>query len=317
VVDRIDQLASKIRRYTGTQSYVDSATGVSQVGLQTQSIVDSLNEALQSLHAIIYNVAPGFFIKTDNIDVVLNTEQYTLPDDVYLVTSVLLVEYLYSTGNYIPLKKNAKNKRAPTNVTGIPYGYIQHYNKLLLNPLPSQSITDGLRVTYEYTIPEVDIRRGKISAYDSASNPTSITITENTGANLAFGSDGPPEYISVVDKDGTIQMDSIFVSSYSSSSGVLTVSVSASAGEAIAAGDYVVVGKYASSHPQIPIMCQQYLIDSAIYNIYNSIGHPALAGAAERLIASSKKVAENMADAQRDIFPIPRANDMVDIDYGI
>src|SRR3990167_2670046 len=150
-MERLDILIERVRRYTAAQSYTDAGLLSGQIGVQTQTLVDLFNEAQHALHGVIYANAPNLFVKTDTQNVVANQEAYTLPTDAFLGVNVVSVEYKYGSGSgdYLKLPKRDLHSRY-TLSTSTPTGYIQHNKQILLNPLPSQAVTNGLRITYEY-----------------------------------------------------------------------------------------------------------------------------------------------------------------------
>lgn len=314
-MERLDILVERIRRYTATQSFTDAGALGSQVGVQTQMIVDLFNEANHALHGIIYGNAPALYIKTATIDIASDTEEYTLPTDAFLGVNVLSVEYKYGdgSGDYYKIRKRDIHMR-DTVITGEPQYYIQHNNRILLNPIPSTTKTAGIRVTYESQQPEVDVRRGTITAVDNATNPTSITIGTKSQADIAFAAGAAPEYITVVDKDGAQQMRNIAVSAYNSGTGVLTVSVSADAGESVSVGDYVVVGDNSSSHFQYPDFCEAFLTTYVKHSIFELLGHPSAATAARQLVSHQSLIMDVFADFNADIMEIPEHDESRIID---
>lgn len=301
-MERLDVLLERIRRYTYNQQFTDAGALGSQIGLQTQTLVDLFNEAHTSLRGIIYNNAPSVFMKTTNIDLVADQESYTLPSDGLLGGNVISVEYKYgdASGDYTKLDQANIHQRA-SNQTGTPQRYIHLDNTILVNPVPTSAKTDGLRVTYEYRVRDIDVRRGKVSAVDDANNPTSITITDKSHMDVAMAAGAAPEYISVVDKDGVAKMDNIHVSAYDSGTGVLTVSVSASSTESVAVNDYVVLGKTASSHSDYPDFCEPYLTEYVKASVMELDGHPLAGASNQKLRQYGLMVADAYADYNIDI----------------
>lgn len=292
----IDTMVSRLRRLTHTQSYSDSATSTAQRGIQTQTMVDLINEALEVVHGIMFDNDTQAYVKTTTANISADTESVTIPTDAFLGLNVLSVEYKYGSesGDYRKLKKKTIHQR-DTSSTGEPQEYSQRENTILLSPVPTSAVTDGLRITYEYQLPEVDVRRGKVSAVDDGSNPTSITITDKSLGDIALAvSDLSGTYITVVDKDGTQQMKSIPVSSYNSSTGVITLgSFTPDSGEAVAVNDYVVVGSSASSHSPYPRAVTPYIQEYVKRAVYELIGHP-MAGTSERKLFQLQQRLESM-----------------------
>lgn len=304
-MERIDLLIQRIRRYTGTQSFTDSATGTAQTGVQTQMIVDLLNDAQHSLHGTLFSMAPSLFITTDTQNIVADQEAYSLPSDAFLGRNLISVDYKNGTGSdYYKLTKKDSHLRA-SDESGDPYQYVQHNKSILLNPVPDRAVANGLRITYEYALPELDVRRGKVSVVDDGSNPTSITITNTTHMDIAFGSSDDPEYITVVDKDGVIQMDQIAVSAYDSGTGVITCAVSADATELVSVNDYVVIGKRASTHSELPGFCELFLTKFVEHAIMEITGHPGTSAAAQQLQYLTMQMGDVFLDYNTDITEIP------------
>ena len=81
---RLDKQAERIRRFTHTQSFTDSATGTAQRGLQTQTIVDLMNEAHEVLHGIFYDNGSQAYITQSLLDITANTEAVTISTDAYM-----------------------------------------------------------------------------------------------------------------------------------------------------------------------------------------------------------------------------------------
>ena len=307
----IDTLVSRIRRLTHSQSFSDSATSSAQRGVQTQTIVDLLNEAHEVCHGMLFDNGAQAYIKESLLDVTTNPEGVTISTDSYLGVNVLNVEYKYGSesGQYRKLKKGSEFERNTRN-TGRPTHYIQRNNQILLYPIPSESVTEGLRVTYEEQLATVDVRRGKVSAVDDVNDPTSITIT---GADLADVSLGGSEllgtYITVVDKDGAQQMVNIPVTAYNTTTGVITLgSFTSASSEVVAVGDFVVMGADATSHSPFPRAVEPFLVEFAKRDIYELIGDPMLNSSERKLRQLQVRVESMFSEWSSDIKHIPETD---------
>jgi len=265
-----------------------------------------MNEAHEVLHGILFDVSSQVYVKEELLDITANTEAVTIPTDSFMGVNVLSVDYKNGSGSgdYVKLKKVSEHQRDSSS-SGAPSTYVQRENQILLGPIPSTSKTSGLRVVYEYQLPTVDVRRGKVSAVDSGSAPTSITITDNTLGNIAFAdSDLSGMYITVVDKDGNQQMKNIPVASYSS--GVLTLgSFTPTAGELVAVNDYVVVGANSSTHSPFPRSCEPFLLEYTKRNVYELRGHPMLGASDQKLQSLEAQVTSMVVEWSSDIKYIP------------
>ena len=301
---RMDKIAEQIRRLTHTQSYTDSATSTAQRGVQTQTIVDLANEAHEVVHGLLFDNGTSTYVKQDLLDITANTESVTIPTDAFLGVNVLSVEWKYGSesNDYEKLKKVSEHER-DTRSKGDPLTYIQRNNTLLLNPIPAAAVTNGLRVTYEYQLPTVDVRRGKISAVDDANDPTSITIAANTLATAALSdSDLVGTYITVVDKDGVQQMKNIPITAYDTGTGVITLgSFTSSASEVVAVGDYVVIGANASTHSPFPRACEPFIIEYIKRNVYDLQGDPMLTSSERKLVNLQFRLESMFAEWSSDV----------------
>lgn len=301
---RADKLAERIRRLTHTQSYTDSATSTAQRGLQTQTIVDLMNEAHEVIHGILFDNGTSTYIKQSLLDISANTESVTISTDAFMGVNVLNVEYKYGSGadDYYKLKKMTEHER-DTRSPGDAISYIQRENTILLHPIPSQAITSGLRVTYEYQLPTVDVRRGKISAVDDGNDPTSITIAANGLATAALSdSDLVGTYITVVDKDGNQQMKNIPITAYDTGTGVITLgSFTSESSEVVSVNDYVVIGANSSTHSPFPRACEPFIVEYVKRNVYELNADPMLNASDRKLISLQFRMESMFAEWSSDI----------------
>ena len=316
-VEKLELLLDRVRRYTGTQVYADSATGSAQLGVQTQMMIDLFNEAQHSLHGLVFTSAPMVFLKTKTLSTTSNQEEYNIPSDAFLGRNLFNVEYRRNTSDfYYPLQKKDPKLRNEL-MHGDPIWYIQLNKKIYINPVPQVAVTDGIRLTYEFALPELDIRRGKITAIGGTStNPTSITCTGTTALDLAFAGSASPDYITVVSADGDIKMANISVSAYNSTTKVLTVSVSAEDGESIAVNDYVCLGNRSTNVTQLPEFCELYLTKYVEHAIMELTGHPSAMAAMTQLQAIAELLMQTFAEYNSDITEIPMHDRSRIINFG-
>lgn len=306
-MEQMDKLVEKVRRLTHEESFADSATIASQRGIQTQTLVDLFNDGQRRLHGILYDTGSSAFIKTATIDVTSGTATYSVPSDAFLGVNVISVEYKWgdNSGEYRKLIRKSIHERE-SEIEGEPYRYLQINDSIILEPEPQETVTDGLRVTYEFQQRTLDVRRGKVSAVDDGGNPTSITVTDKSLLDVALANNVDGTYITVVDKDGNQQMKSIPVSSYNSGTGVITLgSFTPTAGEAVAVNDYVVIGSNASTHSPFPEFCEPYLTNYVRHEIFDLVGHPSIGTAANRLAVTEQQLNTIWAQWQNDVEVIP------------
>jgi len=314
-MEQMNKLVERVRRLTHAQKFTDSATIASQRGMQTQTLVDMFTEGQRSLHGVLYDTGSSAFIKTTTIPTLVNIATYTVPSDAFLGLNIISVEYKWgdADGEYRKLDQESIHERR-SDVEGEPYTYVQINNSIILQPIPTEAKADGLRITYEFEQTTLDIRRGKVTVVDDANNPTSITVDENTQLSIALTNNVVGTYITLVDKDGIVQMKDIPVASYASGTGVITLGTFTSeTSEVVEIGDYVVIGRNASTHSPFPNFCEPYLTAYVRHEILDLIAHPSVGTAATRLVVAQNTLSTIWANWQNDAMLVPE----IDVDRYI
>lgn len=269
---RIDLLVDQVRRATDNED-VTSTTGISD-----EEVVQYINDAQDKLQALISDQHADAFLAQGTIDLVASTEAYSLPSDIYLDNRIVMVEYKYGggSGDYLKLRQRTLDYRYTVS-EGDPSYYIRRAGQILVNPIPSKSTTDGIRLTYQKKLKDLDIRRAKITSA-SLTGTTLDTITLNLTSSLtkdgglqASGESvfNSVDYISVVDRDGAKVLEEIPIDSYDESTGVITVTSGFTTTVLAAAfvDQYIVAGKNATTHSELPDMCERFLIAYAAWKL--------------------------------------------------
>lgn len=94
-------------------------------------------------------------LTTASFDIVSGTDTIALPADFY---DIRLVEYV-KDGIYTPIKIYERHTEVNTTSSGNVYNYYPNYtahivgSDLVLEPIPSEDLTDGIRVTYLKSYP--------------------------------------------------------------------------------------------------------------------------------------------------------------------
>jgi hypothetical protein len=300
---RADILVRAIRDRTGNQSY--SATN----GVPQREIVSYLNEAQDRIFNKISMERSSLFTKESFISTVANQASYTLPTDILLKHNIIKVDYSHngSAQNYAPL--DLRSPRQEISVAGYPDSYFLRDGTLILSPIPSSSITNGIRLNYQYTIPTIDIRRGQVASYASGgTNVTSITLTSNSLLIAESESDlenGYVEYISIVNKDGVQTAVNIPIVSYNSTTNVATCNHTLGSGESIAVGSYVVFGKNATTHSSLLPICERYLLEYGVLRTQMRDSNANLMDTSPLLTAIEQEIIDSIAGLEEDIVAIP------------
>lgn len=228
-----------IRPKTGNTAYsVNSTTGVTEEGISQDLIVSFINDALAFIQSRIIAVYPGEFVIENIQNTVAEQEEYSIDDNIFLKNKFISVDYSRN-GNldeYYSLPPAGLHQRDTSS--GTPYQYIRRNGKILLNKIPKD--TNGkLRVNYYRWLDKLDVRRGLVS------NKTTGTIVLTAGATLDAPALSDAQYVCVVDSLGVVQDYNIKVNSYDTVSRTINMDVGT---YNVAIGDYVVVGKYTSTH---------------------------------------------------------------------
>jgi len=249
----------------------ESTEYTSETGVQDSSILLAFNHAQDRIMSLIQQQKPNLFQKEVVIDAVYGQEAYDLPADVFGTHMLEKVEYSVSgnENDYSTLDFGSLRERI-NRVPGTPSFYIRRSGQVLLQPKP-QSSSGKIRLTYIRTIPKLDLRRGKVSAVTiTGSEITTLTLdpTQLTTDNAQAIIDA--EWICIVSKEGAIKSQAIPVSDLNTSSGDVTVEAGflLASGETIDVGDYVVTGKFATTHSELPDIAERYLIEFGKWRVY-------------------------------------------------
>lgn len=209
-------------------------------------MVDYFNRAQKMIKAVIFNSNnhSNIFNKEYVTNIVADQESYTLPSDIYAVNSISSVFLSTNGTDYYHVDKISSKTR---NITS---GYYVMDNKIFLTPKPSNSYTNGLKVQYNYSIPDLSIRVAKVSGYDSITGIISTTDFKSEITDV-------DDYICIVDSTGTIENYGLPINDFNQGTGAITTAT----GLTIATGSYVVVGEFASTHSNLPSECDTLLMN--------------------------------------------------------
>ena len=243
---RLEQLIAEAKLSTNT-------TDIGSVSdLLCQAYMARINSYLEDLLFLV-NDENDLFLKDYTFNLVPGKDEYALPIDIYAKSSIDCVAVSFLNGlsqTYLPLKKASRKQR------GFTFGYFVQESQVVFTPKPASPL--NIKLTYQRKLPNPALRVGQITGTGAG------TITLNP-ATYVSGLTASSDYICIVDKDGLILNTSTDtagntvyapIALTSDVGGVLTVSGTTGA----VAGAYVVSGKYASSHMQLPDECEKYLI---------------------------------------------------------
>lgn len=254
---RLEHLIDQSRRATDNTDFTDTT------GIPTEEFIQYINDAQTRIQTLIVQTNPDVFQSQTEIDAVARQEAYDLPSDTFIGQRIDLVEYSHSgqAQDYNQLKQGRLSERV-SGLFATPAFYIRRSGTILLQPAPESS--GKIRVTYTKQLPRLDNRQGVVGSVTLDGSTRTITSlildTTQTINDVELSSEN---YISVIDKYGTIKMKNIPISAVSAGSGVVSVDAGFvySAGESISAGDYVVRGHNSTDHSELDDICERYLLE--------------------------------------------------------
>lgn len=255
---RVDLLITEARSNTGNTEYT------SETGVQDTRFLRALNDAQDRIQSLILNEYPDLFQKESVKTATPNSPIVLVPTDMFLSTRIQKVEYSPSgvDNDYYELMKKTIHERIITSASGNPSTYIPQSTRIILGPMPVSA--GSVRFTYQKSFPRLDKRRGQVSAVTLDTDALTITALTLDTTMLADDDNQylvQEEYISVVGKDGTVKMQGIPISAINSSTGLVSVDTFVyESGETIEVGDYVVGGKYSTTHSELSDICERYLL---------------------------------------------------------
>lgn len=302
---RAEQILAQVRRQSKNEDY-GPTSGISQ-----EEILYYLNEGLADLQASIVNEHDRAFIKEALMDTVANQEVYTLPADMLDHGGLISVEYSDS-GNaqyYYKLEPLMPRERS-SSLSASPNFYIRRANTILLRPIPTNSIVNGLRLQYIKRVDKLNIRRGQVSAVTLSTNTISA-LTLNTATFTNPNGFSEDDYMCIVDKDGNVKMRNIRFDSINTGSGVVTVSsgFTFETGETIAVGDYMVIGRNTSTNQlDIDETVERYLIQYAVLKINQADSNNDSQEAMQNLMLLKQQIIDSYAAMDEDVISIPETN---------
>lgn len=301
----LQRIIDQVRRQTENEDVDDF------VGIQDSEFIQYLNDAQFHLQAAIVQQHARAFIQETTIDTVSDQERYDLPSDCLLGNKVHNVEYS-STGNdedYYSLDEDTIKRRL-SGVSGAPTTYIRLSGQILIAPQPSSG--GKLRINYVQRARELDLRIAQVESAPTLSSSTSWTISLADGFETNTSSLAEHDYICVVDKLGKSIIKNIEITASSSSEITCAAhTVSTADGESasdILANHYIVGGKDTTSHCDLPISVERYLIAYCAWKILKRDSSVDSQEAITELQGLAQEIVNSYAMISDDIQYIPQLN---------
>lgn len=304
-ISRFDILVREARDKSGNQVYGDSN------GRPQRSFVSAGNAAQDRLYALMLQKRPSLFVKQGYIDTVANQAEYDLPSDVFLHHRIQSVECLPTNNAQLYYNLNQRTPRTQVSTPGLPESYFLRNKKIVLSPYPATGFTQGLRLNYQFVIPRLDIRRGKIAAVTDLGTTTRIELADDDWLTAENESDLENEwidYIAVVSSTGTyVAADQgIQVISYDPATRYLVVNGDPTAG--MVANNYVVFSKGGTdttTHCVLPDTCERYLVEYMTMRAQMSDTSSEAAVTSPLLQAIEREILDSVEMLEEDLFAIP------------
>lgn len=307
----IDSLIDEIREETENESFTD------EVGLTEEEIIRHINDAIYRLHEQIIKQHPDIFIEEETQNVTSGTSEYSIKSNAFLNNRIAMVEYSHdgNADNFFPLEPVGIRRRYPSS-SGHPDSYIRRSDKIILVPEP-QTSSATIRLSFTRRPKRMDKRRAQVKAItlDSATSTiTNLEVNYVNGSAVDSAELQKYNFFTVVDKYGEIQMDNIKLSSIDTSStydATLTddTSFTYESGETITVNDYILAGRYASSHFQFPESIERYIRAYANWKVLKRDSSVDSTEAVQELLQMEAGIVSSYANISDDIRLIPEINE--------
>lgn len=259
----VGDIVKLVREKTGNvEVSIDTTDGTVLEGISEQLILSYMNEALRFIQSRIIAVYPGAFVEEEIISLVMNQEAYSISDNVFLNNKLVSVEFSEDgrIDNYINLPPFGMPQRR--TYTGIPQWYIRRNGQILVNPIANRTGMK-IRVNYYRTIDKLDVRRASIDTINPTNWEVTLVDSERDQNPLENA-----QYVCTVDALGVVK-DYNVQGTYDNNAGTFTVNTTGLTAEV---GDFLVIGKYATSHLQddVPERVEDYLRTYAQERVLNT-----------------------------------------------
>jgi hypothetical protein len=305
----ITKIIDQVRRQTENEE-VSEFTGI-----QDSEFIQYLNDAQYHLQAAIVHNHPNVFIAEKIIDAVSDQEKYDLPSDCFLSNKVHNVEYS-QTGreeDFYVLQQDTLKSRS-SGITGYPARYIRRSGHILLAPEPQSG--GKIRINYVRRLKELTTRKGKVAqAFDTdgttpidtvSSTSANFTINlDNTTFNTDFDSIDDAEFYSIVDSKGNILLENI--ERVNSDINTITCKPTSTA-VTIPAGSFIVDGENTSSHSELDISVERFLIAYCAWKILKRDSSVDSSEAMAELQIMQEEIVKSYALITDDVTFIPQLN---------
>lgn len=299
---RVEHLIRAIRRHT------DNETNGSDSGLSDEEYIQFLNDAQDHLYREINKTYRKIFTTSSKFPSVANQEEYDTPIDMFQ-TSIVSLEYS-PTGqekDYYPLQRRELIEQV--SAPGVPLAYGVRGQKIVVNCIPQSAITNAFRIKYNKALPRLDKRRTVVKSATAVGTVTALTL-EPTNAAFNYLNYLENDYLTTVDFDGTIKCTAIGYGSVAVGTGVVTLQGTKTllTGETVVAGQYVCLGKRATTHSQLLDDCEGFLIAWGVWKGLKRDSSSDSVLQNQELAVMQQSIIDSYGENYQDVDQIPIIN---------
>lgn len=230
------------------QLLINEARSSTNTQDQTEALPDTLlfqyfNRIQSCIQDMIMasGVKNKFNAGTYDITTVIGQNEYDLPSDIYLESSVNNVFVVITDG---PREKLIPMAQISEKSLTREFGYVLKNSKIILPPFDFTNYF--IRVSYIKKVPDCGARYGKIITV----NPTSLIMDTGYGTGITNYFD----FFTVVDSNGEIIKDNMELVSQS------TATINTGDTTGVSVGQYIIGGNHSSSHSFLPLDCEKILL---------------------------------------------------------
>lgn len=314
----VTRLIEQIRRQTENEEVSDF------IGIKDEEFIQYINDAQYNLQAQIVHQHPRVFIDEAIIQTVSGQERYDLPSNCFLGNKVHNVEYS-PTGNdedYYTLRQTTMKSRS-SGVDADPSQYIRVAGQILLTPQPTSG--GKIRINYVKRLRELDKRKAQVAQkYDTGNPPqaidTQVSSTEefviklnNTSFDTNIEDLRLHDFICIVDKEGNsvvknIEIDLDITKTNSSQITCKAHTIAEGESAVIPVGSYIVGGKDTTTHSELGIEVERYLISYCSWKILKRDSSVDSQEAMQELTLMAQEIVKSYALITDDVQLIPDIN---------
>lgn len=271
--------------------------------ISDNALIRYCNYAIERITHIVSNQrfsGTTHFQQEAVLPIVVNQEAYQVDDNVYLGERYRDVRISSQVENGWWRELREQEIAYRRQMTGWPTSYIRFQKKILLSPIPDRS-EGSLKVIYDRAPNSVTTRRALVTS--AAGVPlTSVTLNNGTFPTdlTAFENEN---YFCVVDLEGVVKAYNIPFTNITTTT-ITVPSHALDSGESISLGNYIVPGKYKSTHPDLPDICEKYIRQYVVVKAFRKESSKDEGGANSELGAMEEEILEAFRATTKDQIEI-------------